>query len=206
MNKIHPTAIIDDSVVLGEDNYIGPFCYLTGSLEIGNNNRFEAYCSIGTRPEHTEHWDKEGRTLIGDRGIFRDHISINGGTEDNLTCVGDDIIMLRHSHIAHDCVVEEDVTLSCGATMLGHVYVMKKSNCGTGCLVHQYQVIGSYSMIGMGCIVPKKSKIEPGQTWVGNPARRLKTNLYALDKWDIDEYELIEETARYQEILKRHGL
>ena len=123
-----------------------------------------------------------------------------------MTCVGDDIIMLRHSHIAHDCVVEEDVTLSCGATMLGHVYVMKKSNCGTGCLVHQYQVIGSYSMIGMGCIVPKKSKIEPGQTWVGNPARRLKTNLYALDKWNIDEYELIEETARYQEILKQHGL
>ncbi len=206
MNEIHSTAIIDDAVVLGEDNYIGPFCYLTGSLEIGNNNRFEAYCSIGTRPEHTEYWDKEGRTLIGDRGIFRDHISINGGTEDNLTFVGDDIIMLRHSHIAHDCVVEEDVTLSCGATMLGHVYVMKKSNCGTGCLVHQYQVIGSYSMIGMGCIVPKKSKIEPGQTWVGNPARRLKTNLYALDKWNIDEYELIEETARYQEIFKQHGL
>ena len=37
-------------------------------------------------------------------------------------------------------------------------------------------------MLGMGCVVPKKLKIEPGQTWVGNPARRLKTNMYAFRK------------------------
>ena len=27
-NRIHPSAVIDDDVELGEDNYIGPFCYL----------------------------------------------------------------------------------------------------------------------------------------------------------------------------------
>ena len=47
MNVIHPTAVIGDRVEMGEDNYIGPFCYFTGEVEIGNNNRFEAYCSIG---------------------------------------------------------------------------------------------------------------------------------------------------------------
>ena len=57
MNDIHPTAVIEDCVEMGEDNYIGPFCYFTGKVEIGNNNRFEAYCSIGSRAEHTEYWD-----------------------------------------------------------------------------------------------------------------------------------------------------
>ena len=73
-NRIHPSAVIDDDVEIGEDNYIGPFCYLTGYLTVGDNNRFESHCSVGTRPEHTEHWHQDGRTVIGDNGIFREHI------------------------------------------------------------------------------------------------------------------------------------
>ena len=74
------------------------------------------------------------------------------------------------------------------------------------CIRDRHQVVGSYSMIGMGCVVPKKTRLEPGQTWVGNPARRLKTNMYALDKHDVDDYKLVEETVRYANILKEHGL
>ena len=205
MNDIHPSAVIEDCVKIGDNNYIGPYCYFTGGTTIGDNNRFEAYCSIGTRPEHTAHWHKDGELVIGDNNIFRDFITINAGTE-RLTIVGSNVIMLRGSHVAHDCVIEECVTLSCDATILGHVHVMRGSNCGTGCKIHQYQVVGSWSMIGMGCIVPKNRKLEPGQTWVGNPARRLKTNMYALDKLNVDEYDLIEETARWTQLVKNHGL
>ena len=176
MNIIHPTSIIDDCVEMGDNNYIGPYCYFTGGTEIGSNNRFEAFCSIGTRPEHEKFWHKDGELIIGDNNIFRDYITINAGTK-TLTFVGSDGIMLRGSHIAHDCVVEDGVTLSVLAVILGHVHVMKGSNCGSGCLIHQHQVVGSWSMIGMGCVVPKKIRLEPGQTWVGNPARRLKTNM-----------------------------
>ena len=64
-NIIHPNAIIGDDVELGENNFIGPFCYFTGYLTVGDNNRFEAYCSVGTRPEHTKYWHKgkNGRLL-----------------------------------------------------------------------------------------------------------------------------------------------
>ena len=137
--------------------------------------------------------------------MFREHITINAGTE-GLTSIASNVIMLRGSHVGHDCVIEDGVTLSCDAIMLGHVHVMKHSNCGAGCLIHQYQVVGSYSMIGMGCVVPKKTKLEAGHTWVGNPARRLKTNMYALDKFNVDDYMLVEETARWAKLLKEHGL
>ena len=205
MNTIHPTAIIDDCVELGDNNYIGPYCYFTGGTKVGSNNRFEAFCSVGTRPEHTDHWHKDGELTIGDNNIFRDYITKNAGT-DRLTSMGNGGIMLRGSHVAHDCEIEDGVTLSVNAIMLGHVHVMKHSNCGSGCQVHQHQVVGSYSMIGMGCVVPKKTRLEPGQTWVGNPARRLKTNMYALDKHDVDDYKLVEETVRYANLLKEHGL
>ena len=48
-NHIHPTAVIDDMVEMGEGNYVGPFCYLAGYLQIGNKNRFESHCAVGTR-------------------------------------------------------------------------------------------------------------------------------------------------------------
>ena len=205
MNNIHNTAIVDDCVEMGDNNYIGPHCYLTGGLTIGHNNRFEAFCSIGTRPEHENFWYKDGELTIGDNNTFRDYITINAGT-DTLTSVGYNVIMLRGSHVAHDCVIEDGVTISVAAIILGHVHVMKGSNCGSGCVIHQHQVVGSWSMIGMGCVVPKKTRLEPGQTWVGNPARRLKTNMYALDKHDVDDYKLVEETVRYARLLKEHGL
>ena len=199
-NFIHHTAFVGDEVTMGHDNYIGPFCYLTGRLDIGNNNRFEAYCSVGTRAEHKTYWDEDGPTEIVNDNMFRESITINAGTE-GLTSIGSNVIMLSGSHVAHDCVIEDGVTLSCDAIMLGHVRVMKHSNCGSGCQVHQHQVIGSYSMIGMGCIVTKKTNVEPGQVWVGNPAKRIKTNMLALDKHDVDEFDLVEETARYSELI-----
>ena len=205
-NVIHPTAVIDDDVELGEDNYIGPFCYLTGYLTIGDNNRFESHCSVGTRPEHTDHWHKDGRTIIGDDGTFREHVSIHAATTDGLTRIGNGVIILNKAYVAHDCIIEDGATLSCGVQIGGHVHVMRDSNLGMGAAIHQYQVIGSWSMIGMGCIVPKKAIITPGQTWVGNPVKRLKTNMYALDKFNVDEYDLIEETARHTQLVKLHGL
>jgi len=206
MNDIHPTAVIEDCVEMGEDNYIGPFCFLTGHLIIGNNNRFESHCTVGTRPEHTGHWHKDGRVIIGDDGTFRDHVSIHAATTDGLTKIGNCVIILNKGYLAHDCVLEDGAILSCGVKIGGHVHVMRDSNLGMGVTVHQYQVIGSWSMIGMGSIITKKARIYPGQTWVGNPARRLKTNMYALDKYKVDEYYLIEETGRFRQLVKDHGL
>ena len=206
MNDIHPTAVIEDCVEMGEDNYIGPFCFLTGHLIIGNNNRFESHCTVGTRPEHTGHWHKDGRVVIGDDGTFRDHVSIHAATTDGLTKIGNCVIILNKGYLAHDCVLEDGAILSCGVKIGGHVHVMRDSNLGMGVTVHQYQVIGSWSMIGMGSIITKKARIYPGQTWVGNPVQRLKTNERGLEKFNIDEYELIEETARYKELRKEHGL
>ncbi len=201
-NHIHPTAVIDDHVEMGEGNYVGPFCYLAGYLKIGNKNRFEAHCAIGTRPEHVD-FNKPGLTEIGNDNWIREFTTINGGTKDT-TVVGNDCIMLRGSHVAHDCVIEDRVTLSVNAIMLGHVFVMHDSNCGSGCLVHQHQVVGAWSMIGMGCVLPKKSRISPGQVWVGNPGKPLKSNYYKMK--DVSEIQLNSVTERFLNLRDKHGL
>jgi UDP-N-acetylglucosamine acyltransferase len=203
-NIIHPTATVDDEVKMGNNNYIGPYCYLTGYLSVGDNNRFEGHCSVGTRPEHKDFWHEDGPTVIGDNNVFREHITIHSGSNTDLTYVGNNVIMLRGSHVAHDCVIEDDVTLSCVAHALGHVYVMEGSNLGSGCHVHQHQVIGSWSMIGMGAIVTKKARVVPGRVWVGNPAKDIKSNDYKMK--DIHQVFLEKETMRYSELIEERGL
>ena len=202
-NFIHPTAHVDSQVQLGYGNYIGPFCYLTGKLTVGNHNRFESHCAVGTRPEHKDYWDEDGETIIGDNNVFREHMTIHAGSF-GLTIVGDDCIMLRGAHVAHDCIIEDRVTLSCNAIMLGHVHVMQDSNCGTGCLVHQHQVVGSWSMIGMGCVVPKTKVLAPGRVWVGTPAKDLKENEYKTK--EVDKTYFANETTRFMGLREKHGL
>ena len=51
-NIIHDTAIVDKSVKLGKNNFIGAFVVITGDVEIGDNNRFESHISIGAKAQH----------------------------------------------------------------------------------------------------------------------------------------------------------
>lgn len=196
-NIIHPTAIVDKSVELGEGNYIGPFCYITGGAKIGNNNRFEAYCSIGTPPEHRDHWTTiPFEVIIGDNCIIREYVTINSGTVNN-TVLGDNITMLRGSHIGHDAIVCDKVNLSCNVLIGGHSYLMEGVNMGLAAVCHQFSILGAYSMIGMGGVVTKSSEITPGEIYVGNPVRFLKENKIGLSRNSIDSAKMAQIMAKY---------
>ena len=196
-NIIHHTAIIDNGVQLGENNYIGPYCYITGHTVIGNNNRFEAHCSIGTPPEHRDHFNNSPfPVIIGDGNIIREFVTINAGTVRN-TVLGNNIAMLRNSHIGHDSIIEDKANLSCNVLIGGHSHIMEGANFGLGSMCHQFLVIGAYSMIGMGGIVVKSSIIQPGEIHVGNPVKFLKENKIGLNRNGIDSNRLSELTNKY---------
>lgn len=197
MNFIHPTAIVSDTVSLGDNNYIGPFCYITGDTIIGDNNRFEAHCSIGTPAEHRDYFiSKSGRTIIGNNNIFREFTTVNAGTKD-ITTLGNNIVMLRNSHIGHDCILENKVNLSCNVLIGGHSYLMEGCNFGLGAICHQFSIIGAYSMIGMGAIITKNTKVEPGKIYVGSPAKYLKENLIGLERNNINNGQLKNLTTKF---------
>jgi len=190
MSFIHPTAIIGPNVKLGTNNYIGPFCYIDGDTTIGNNNHFEGYCSIGSPAEHRDYFiSKSGKTVIGNNNIFREFTTVNAGTKD-ITTLGDNIVMLRNSHIGHDCILEDKVNLSCNVLIGGHSYLMEGCNFGLGAICHQFSIIGAYSMVGMGTIITKSSKVEPGKVYVGSPSKYLKDNTIGLERNNIIQDKL----------------
>jgi UDP-N-acetylglucosamine acyltransferase len=190
MNLIHETAIVEKNVKIGNGNYIGPYCVIKEGVIIGDNNRFEAFVSIGTSPEHRNYfYGSDFSVVVGDSNIFREFVTVNAGTHAD-TIIGNKVVMLKSSHVGHDCIIEDGVNLSCGALIGGHSHLMKGCNFGLGATCHQNSLIGAFSMIGMNSVVPKDTDIEPGTIYVGSPAKFLKSNAIGLERAGISPEEL----------------
>lgn len=83
---------------------------------------------------------------------------------------------MKHSYIAHDCIISNDVTICAGAKLGGHTIVATKCNIGMNAVIHQRQIIAEGCMIGMSAVITKKLITKPNMKYVGNPARLLGTN------------------------------
>lgn len=204
-NFIHPTSIIEEGCKIGKNNYIGPFCYIKSNTIIGNNNRIEGYCSIATPAEHKNYFNSQsGFVVIGNNNVIREFVTINAGTI-RKTVIGDNNIFLRTSHIGHDSIIEDRVTLSCDSLIGGHSYIMEGCNFGLGAICHQYSIIGAYSMLGMGSVVTKKSNILCGEIHIGIPAKFLKKNEIGLSRNNISEDKLIILQQRQNNLIKEYS-
>ncbi len=167
-NFIHPTAIIENGAVLGNNNHIGPFCIihekvklgnnnilkshvvLDGSTTIGNDNQFFPFSSIGALPQAKSYPNVETKLIIGNNNIFREYTTANPGTEAGgmITKIGNHCLFMASSHIAHDCQVEDDVILANCVALAGHVHVGKFAIIGGLSAVLQRTKIGAHAMIG----------------------------------------------------------
>lgn len=155
-NDIHPTAIISDNVILGDNNYIG------------------AYCIIGDTPEHKKYWNqKKGKVIIGNNNIITGLVTIDAGTE-QVTYIGDNCFIMKHAHIGHDCTINNNVTISCGAKIGGHSIIGSNSNIGLNAVLHQFSNIHVGCMIGASAFF--KGESEPYTKYAGVPARKLGEN------------------------------
>ena len=201
-NLIHRTATISHNVMLGKNNYIGANCYLVDCV-IGDDNRFEAFCSIGTPPEYKSHFTEGdwGIVFIGDNNVFREFVTINAGTKHNTT-IGNNSWFLKGSHVGHDSLIMDNCTLSCNALVGGHSILMQGVNMGLGSICHQFSILGCYSMLGMGTIVVKKSQIEPFKIFIGNPAKYLKSNSVAIERNSFNSDDILRFQKLYNNFLK----
>jgi len=193
-NFIHPTAIISSGVELGKGNFIGAYCIIRGKTKIGDNNKFHSFCSVGSEPEHKEHWhntDNKG-TIIGNNCMFREFITINAGCE-NPTIIEDDVIMLRGSHVGHDSKIMRNATISCNVLIGGHSLIGIFANMGLGSVCHQYSRIPHYCMIGMNSTLTKKFTKDANafQKYAGTPAKHLGMNAYWAQHFTQDDIRRI---------------
>ena len=158
-NFIHPTAIIGDNVILGDNNYIG------------------AYCIIGDQAEHKKYWlQPKGKVIIGNGNMITGLVTLDAGTED-ITTIGDNCFIMKHAHIGHDCQIKDNVTISCGAKIGGHSIIKEYSNIGLNAVLHQFTIIEQGCMIGASAFI--KGETKEFSKYAGVPARKIGTNEYS---------------------------
>jgi UDP-N-acetylglucosamine acyltransferase len=158
-NFIHPTAIIGENVILGDNNYIG------------------AFCIIGDPAEHKKYWGQEkGKVVIGDNNIITGLVTIDAGTE-SPTIIEDNCFIMKHAHIGHDCFIWSNVTISCGAKIGGHSIINEYSNIGLNAVLHQFTRIERGCMIGASAFI--KGETEEFTKYAGVPARKIGINEYS---------------------------
>lgn len=171
--RVHDTAILEGSVLLAPDVEIGAYAYLRGPISIGAGTKISPHVVIGTDGEHRTK-PSVGIIAIGGGVVVREFCAIQRGTGDKDTTIGDRVWLMDRCHVAHDCIVEEDATLSPNVVLGGHTRVHCGATIGISAMTHQHTTVGAYSMIGMGSVVTKD--VPPFSVVVGNPARYMREN------------------------------
>ena len=172
---VHPTAIVDPGVKVHRSCKIGPYCVIgpevelgerchlvshvtiEGPTKIGADNAFFPFCSIGMAPQDLTYAGEPTRLEIGEHNTIREFVTINRGTVKGggLTRVGNHILVMAYTHIAHDCVIGDHVILANAATLGGHVTVEEWATVGALCPVHHFIRIGAHSFVGGGTTITR---------------------------------------------------
>ena len=155
---IGPHAVIGPGVEIGAGTEVGPHTVIRGPTRIGKDNRIYPFCSIGESPQDKKYRDGEQSILeIGNGNVIREYCSIHRGTAGGggLTRIGDGNWIMAYTHIAHDCLLGDDIVISNGAQLAGHVRVDDHAALGGMAGVHQFCSIGSYCFVSAGTLLVK---------------------------------------------------
>jgi len=153
---IEPFTVIHDDVEIGDDTWIGSNVSIHEGARIGKRCRIFPGAVISSIPQDLKFKGEKTYTYIGDDTMLREYVTVNRGTAyNNFTKVGNHCTILAYSHIAHDCIVGDNVILSNAVNMAGHVIVDDFAVVGGLTGIHQFVHIGKHTMTAAGTIIRK---------------------------------------------------
>ncbi|MCL6433227.1 MAG: acyl-ACP--UDP-N-acetylglucosamine O-acyltransferase [Leptolyngbyaceae cyanobacterium HOT.MB2.61] len=211
--ELHPTvqvgayAVIGPKVKVGPGTTIGHHVILDGWTEIGARNQIFPGVAIGLEPQDQKYDGSESLVRIGDDNYIREYVTINRATgAGEATVIGNGNWLLAYVHVAHNCVIEDQVVITNAASLAGHVWVESRARIGGMVGIHQFVHVGRLAMIGaMGRIdrdVPPYTLVE------GHPARVRSLNLVGLKRAGFAENggQALRSLKKAFRILYRSGL
>jgi UDP-N-acetylglucosamine acyltransferase len=199
MNQIHYTAIVDSHAELGDDIKIGPNTIVEAEAIIGDNVTIGANCLIasyaelrnnvtifhgvvlGTVPQDLKFSGEKTRLVIGEGTTIREYAMLNRGTaQHGESTVGKNCFLMAYSHVAHDCIIGDNVILANSVNLAGHVEVGDYAIIGGLVPVHQFVKIGVHCMIGGGFRV--QQDVCPYSLVAGYPLKVVGLNSIGLSR------------------------
>lgn len=169
MNKIHPTAIVSskaqlgdninvdayaiihDDVIIGNDCTIGPHAVIYNGARIGNRVKIFQGASVANLPQDLSFRNEETVFIIDDDSTIREFVTCHRGTKaTGSSKIGKNCLIMAYTHVAHDCVLGDNIILANGVQLGGHVHIEDYAIIGGMTPVHQFCKVGRHSMTGGG--------------------------------------------------------
>ncbi|MEW6535041.1 MAG: acyl-ACP--UDP-N-acetylglucosamine O-acyltransferase [Candidatus Auribacterota bacterium] len=203
--EIGPYSIINENVSIGKNTVVGPHVVIDGWTEIGENNKIFQFASLGAISQDLKYHGEVAYLKIGNSNTIREYVTMNIGTEGGggITQVGDNNLFMVGSHIAHDCVLGNNIIVANLGTLAGHIVVEDGAIIGGVVAIHQFSRIGQMSIIG-GCSKVTQD-IPPFMMADGHPAEVRGLNLIGLKRKEFSR-EAIHNIKEAHRILYRSNL
>ena len=221
---IHTTAIIDPKAKIDTNVKVGPYCVIGPNVQIGNNSIIQShvnilgntkigenniiypFASIGNDPQDLKFEGEVSYLEIGNNNKIREYVTINPGTKGGggLTKIGNNCLFMVSSHIAHDCIVENNVILANNVPLGGHAHIAENVIIGGNSAVQQFTRVGKSAMIGGMCGVVRD--VIPYGVVHGNRSILQGLNLIGLRRQNIPNSEITVLNHAYKEIFKNEKL
>lgn len=154
--EIGPFAVIHPNVIIGDGCRIGSNATICEYTQLGKNCQVFPSAVIGAIPQDLKFKGEESWAIIGDNCVLREFVTIHRGTASKgKTVVGNGNLIMAYCHIAHDCILGNNIIMSNVTQLAGEVEIDDFAIIGGGTLVHQFSHIGSHVMIQGGSKVNK---------------------------------------------------
>ena len=179
--SVGPYAVIGPHVTIGDQTKIGPHVVIEGDTVLGRCCTVASGAVLGTPPQDHKYRGEPTSLVVGDGTIIREYVTINRGTAARgTTQVGRDCYIMAYAHVAHDCTLEDCVTLANAVQLAGHVLIESYATISGLTPVHQFVRIGTYAFVGGGSRVPQD--VPPYARAAGNPLRLYGINTIGLTR------------------------
>jgi UDP-N-acetylglucosamine acyltransferase len=188
MVEIHPTAIVSEKAKLGTDVKVGPFSIIHNDVEVGDGSVIDSHvvlyngarlgnrvrifqgASVANTPQDLKFGNEVTHFFIGDDTQIRECVTLHRGTHaTGKSVVGKNCLLMAYTHVAHDCVLGDNIILANGVQIGGHVEIDNNVIVGGLVGIHQFTKIGAHAMVGSNSKV--SADVPPFLMIQGAPAR-----------------------------------
>jgi UDP-N-acetylglucosamine acyltransferase len=221
-SNIHPAAIVESGAELGADVEIGAYAFVGRGVRLGAGTRLHhhasvegnthlgascevfPYACIGGKTQDLKFKGGNPGLRVGDRNVFREYVTVHCATYDgDFTRMGSNSVLLASCHVAHDCVLGDDIIMSNGVMLAGHVIVDNDVVIGGYGGVHQFCRVGAHAMLS--AMAKLVQDLPPYFIADGTPAEVRAINRVGLERKGFSSQQL-DRVKQIHRILYRDGL
>jgi UDP-N-acetylglucosamine acyltransferase len=198
--EVGPYAIVEAGVVLAEGCVLHPHAVVRGPTSLGPRCVVHPFAVVGGLPQAKRHTGAPARLSCGEGNVFREHVTVHGGTEGRATTLGHGNLVMVGAHVAHDVSMGSSCVVSNGVQLAGHVTVEDWVTFGGLAGVAQFVRVGESAFIAAMSAVERN--VPPFVVMQGNRAHLRGVNTIGLRRRGVPE-DSIRALARAVQTLTR---